>query len=291
MSIKSKIQPDDIKKIFGNSENKKKFLSMKGLEFKKTFSKIKLDKLIIDNWDYEIDKTIIRKMYFDKNKYLEFNKYEEIKNNLLKYWEEDFGDDISWPFSQGKFDDYIQRVHSSIDVCDFDDKYKMKVIEEQISRDAIKFRRLKQLNLIVNDYIEKMIIESNEEIIPTFTNKKGTDFYIDGESYDQKISKSPTKEFKRDFESEPGGYKAHAKRNPNLVAKYLYELQDEDRFGSNNRLFVVFLDNDKISFELAELKIYLHQFENLKPFEISFKYKHKSLGEKEHKANAYVILI
>ncbi len=291
MSIKNKINQDNIKKILGNSKNRRKFLSLKEINFKKSANKDELDKLIIDNWNYEIDKTLIRKMYFDKNKYLEFNKYEEIKNNLLKYWEDDFGDEVSWPFSQGKFDEYIQRVHSSLNVSDFDDKLKMKAIEEQITRDAIKFRRLKQLNLIVNDYIEKMIIESNDEIIPTFTNKRGTDFYIDGESYDQKISKSPTGKFKKDFESEPGGYKEYAKKNPELVAKYLYELQDEGGFGSNNRLFVVFLDNDKISFELAELKIYLSQFENLKPFKISFRYKHKSLGEKEYKTNAYVILI
>ncbi len=291
MSIKKQINSNEIKKIFGNAENKKKFLFNKEIEFKKSSKKIELDNLIINNWDYEIDKSIIREMYFEKNKYLEFEEYEEIKNNLLEYWEEDFGDEISWPFSQGKFDDYIQRVHSSINIADFNNKVKMKEIENKISRDAIKFRRLKQFNLIVNNYIEKMIIDSNDEIIPTFTNKKGIDFYIDGESYDQKISKSPTKKFMKNFELEPGGYKEHAKKNPELVAKYLYELQDEYRFGSNNRLFVVFLDNDKISFELSELQIYLQQFEKLKPLEISFEYKHKSLGKRKYKANAYVILI
>ncbi len=291
MNIKSKISESDIKKILGNSKNKKTFLNKKQITFKTTDNKDKLDKLIIENWNYGIDKKLLREMYFKKNEYLKFEEYEKIKKILVDEWEYKFGDEISWPFSQGKFDEYIQRKHNSYSISDYKDNDKMDALDLEVAKAAQKFRRIKQLNIIINDYIEKLIIESNEEIIPTYGNKKGVDFYINGEAFDQKISKSPTKEFIKKYENELGGYKEFAKKNPAIVAEFLYRYQDEERFGKNKRLLVVFLDKKKANVDLSTLRTYVDQFEKLEPYEVKFKYKHKTSDEKEYKTKAYVILI
>jgi hypothetical protein len=60
---------------------------------------------------------------------------------------------------------------------------------------AVKYRRLKELNTARNDYLETLLFEKNTDIVPTLRHNKGTDFYIDGIAFDQKVAKSPTQEF------------------------------------------------------------------------------------------------
>ncbi len=289
MSLKEGIKIDDIKKIFGNAGNKKNYLDKKGIEYKKSSSSSELNKLIEDNWDYEKDKKIVREIYFENNKYLTEKQYLDLKNYLVLEWTEKFGEEVSWPFSQGGFDDFIQRVHTQYSNDSFDKSEVNEEVDEIVSKAAIKFRRIKFLNTIINDYIEKMIIESNEDIIPTCSNSKSVDYYIDGVRFDQKVSKSPTKEFIGAYGEDT--YKDYAKENPQEVARFLYQYQDEERFGSEKRLFVVFLDKVKLNVDFDTLKNYLLQIETSSPYEIEFEYKHKSSGIKKYKTSAFVILI
>jgi hypothetical protein len=122
-------------------------------------------------------------------------------------------------------------------------------------------------------------------IIPTLSHSRGVDFFIDGISYDQKVARSPTKEFKRDFGE---NWKQKAIKNPSLVAKYLYQYQDKGRFGASPRLLIVYLDE-----EITPLKI-KHIIENTsleKPLEITFDFNHRSAGVQTYRTEAFVILL
>ena len=52
-------------------------------------------------------------------------------------------------------------------------------------------------DVVRNDFIGTLIFEKNENIIPTFGHHRGLDFFIDGISYDQKVARSVTNEFKK----------------------------------------------------------------------------------------------
>jgi glycine cleavage system protein P-like pyridoxal-binding family len=74
--------------------------------------------------------------------------------------------------------------------------------DEEVKIAAVKYRRLKELNTARNDYLETLLFEKNINIIPTLKHNKGTDFYIDGISFDQKVAKSPTQEFIKKYGDE-----------------------------------------------------------------------------------------
>ncbi len=93
------------------------------------------------------------------------------------------------------------------------------------------------------------------------------------------------------YKNEDGGYIGFAKRNPQKVSEFLYEYQDEERFGSNDRLYVVFLEKEKINSNLSNLNKYVSQFKNQEPDSIKYSYNHKANGIKNYKANSYIILI
>ncbi len=114
---------------------------------------------------------------------------------------------------------------------------------------------------------------------------RGVVFFIDGESFDQKVAKSPTNEFKRKYKDK---WREQAIKHPEIVAEYLYKYQDEGRFGANSRLLIVYIDED-VTAETIKNKI--ESFDLNKPIEITFTYKHKIQGEKTYKVSCFVILL
>lgn len=111
------------------------------------------------------------------------------------------------------------------------------------------------------------------------------DFFINGISFDQKVAKSPTNEFKRDFKE---NWKEYAIKHPEKVAEYLYKYQDEGRFGADNRLLVVYLDEDVTIERIAEI---IQETDLEEPLEVTFDYTHKNQGNKTYKVNCFVILL
>ena len=93
-----------------------------------------------------------------------------------------------------------------------------------LSKEVIVFRRIKHINSLRNDYIESLVFK-NDNVIPTLGNRKGIDFYINGEPYDQKVGKSVGKAFVDEYGD---NYREMALNYPELVAKSLYENQDEE---------------------------------------------------------------
>ena len=133
--------------------------------------------------------------------------------------------------------------------------------------------------------MESLIFLKNENIIPTLSNSRGVDFFINGISFDQKVSRSVTNEFKRDFGD---CWREIAVNNPAKVAQYLYEYQDEGRFGYSPRLFIVYLDEN---ISPLEAKNTIENINLDKPLDISFTYRHKVKGETAYKTQAFVVLL
>jgi hypothetical protein len=285
-NIRTQIDDSIVKKILGNSQNAINFLER--LKLQTNISELNLLKkaelakqahsLVVKYWDYEVCKDIVRSLFKNSPKFKSGLEGEMVIDILFKEWLELELGEVKWPFSQGQFDAFVQSLNSEkVGRIEKDDKVKLA---------SVRYRRLKEINTVRNDFIETLIFNSNQSILPTISHSKGVDFFIDGVAFDQKVSRSTTNEFKRDFGKE---WKQKAIENPELVAKYLYMYQDEGRFGAEPRLFIVYLDENVPVMKIKEqiLKTNLS-----KPFDIIFDYQHKSQGvKKTYKTQALVILI
>lgn len=274
------IATEDIRKIFSNTENKKIYLKKlfkeTGNPSKIETQKEKLDQQIIETWSYEVSKNIIREMFRNHPKFIDQQKLNEIDKAIDDWNSLNLGD-FEWPFSAMSFDQHVHTLNRN------------KSLSEQekdsvLSKEVIKFRRIKQINSLRNDFIESLIFK-NDNIIPTLGNKKGVDFYINGEPYDQKVGKSVGKTFIKEFGP---NYREIALAHPELVAKSLYENQDEERFGDEARLLIVYLDSDVNSKSIQEQ---LDKIDFSSPYEITFDYKHSNNIVISHKTKCFVILL
>ena len=299
MNIKTNFSTDTAKKIFWNKTNALNFL-LKLEEIwkiklpykdinkgKNKWSKSviinteQLRKLIVESRDYGDSKTIIRNMFKNTKK---FNSWKDSYNTmhiLLQERNKLKLDKISWPFSQWDFDWFVQRVNSEwIDGLQKDEKVKHA---------AVKYRRIKEINTVRNDFIETLIFEKNNNILPTLNHNRWIDFFIDGESYDQKVAKSPTKKFQNDIWDKR---KEHAISNPKKVWEYLYKYQDEGRFWADSRLLVVYIDED-ISIE--KIAMIIEKTDLINPIELNFDYIHNKWKPTEirkyYKVKCFVILL
>jgi hypothetical protein len=299
MNLKNNFSTDIAKKIFGNKKNAENFLL--ALQKKKQFDlpvrettrgvnkgqyTLDLDTnqlwtKIVEFWDFENGQSIIRELFMQSEKYRSGKDSYSTMKVLLEEWERLKLGNIAWPFSQGDFDGFVQRLNA--ENCDGLQK------DEKVKHAAVKYRRIKEINTVRNDFIETLIFEKNKNILPTLNHRRGVDFFINGISFDQKVAKSPTNEFKRDFGE---NWKDYAVLNPYKVAEYLYKYQDEGRFGADSRLLVVYLDED-VSIEKIANIIEETDLEN--PLEINFEYTHNK-GKptekvKTYKVNCFIILL
>jgi len=294
--IKSKLSDDLARKIIGNQEKAMEYLlclnnikPIPSLKFKtitrgKNVGKKVLDlktkeiwKSIVDSWDYEISKKIIRNIFKKTDKYKSGKEADNAMDVLIKEWQSLKLGNIAWPFSQGAFDEFVQRVNS--------EKENGFIKDEKVKVAAVKYRRIKEINTVRNDFIETLIFEKNNNILPTLNHRRGVDFFINGVSFDQKVAKSPTNEFKKNYKDE---WREIAIKKPELVAEYLYKFQDEGRFGADPRLLVVYIDEDVLISKIREI---INKTDLNNPVEINFSYKHKNLGEKNYKVPCFVILL
>lgn len=236
---------------------------------------------IVEFWDFELGESIIRDLFKMSKKYKNGKDSYRIMNLLLDEWEQlDLGD-VSWPFSQWDFDWFVQRLNAE----------NTSGIEKdrKVKHAAVKYRRIKEINTVRNDFIETLIFEKNTNILPTLNHRRWVDFFINGISFDQKVSKSPTNEFKRDFWK---NWKEFAVQNPDKVGEYLYKYQDEGRFAADSRLLVVYLDEDV---EIEKIAKIIDDVNLEEPLKVSFSYTHniwKSTESiKDYEVNCFIILL
>ncbi len=296
MNVKTNMSEDIAKKIIGKKENAELFL-IKLKEIKndiqiktrfltrgKNKGRKKLDystselwEKIVLEWDYEIALKIIREIFKNSKKYQNGKEADKAMQILIEEWEKLNLGKIVWPFSQGAFDDFVQRINS--------ENSEGLIKDEKVKVAAVKYRRIKEINTVRNDFIETLIFEKNDNILPTLNHRRGVDFFIDGESFDQKVAKSPTNEFKRKYGD---NWRRKAIEHPEIVAEYLYKYQDEGRFGADSRLLIVYLDEDVT---VERIKNIIDNFDLNSPLEITFSYNHKTLGKKTYKVSCYIILL
>lgn len=135
---------------------------------------------------------------------------------------------FSWGFVQGQIDPKIQR------------EYVRKVVRYDDLVSSVKAR----LHDEITDYVvctwfnhwTTVLIEeyvsAHEAIIPTLRPVKGIDIFFDGQPFDLKVTYLP-----RNYDP------TSATKNPTELAVWMYEHQGEQRFGAENRLFVVLFDS------------------------------------------------
>lgn len=279
--LKEKITIEEIKKIFSNNTYKLQYLSELSLMTKLTIPTFKsekyIDEIIIQSWEYEISKTVLREMFRKTDKYSQGKNSATKLDELMKSWKIFELGDFEWPFQAMSFDQHVHQLNNS----DLPEEDKDKIL----AYEAIKFRRIKDINAKRNDYIEYLLFESCADIIPTFGHKRGVDFYIHGLPYDQKVSRSVSRKFIEQYGEK---YREKAIENPALVAECLYKYQDEERFGDEPRLLVVYLDTD---LSLKDIENSLNKVNFNEPYKIKFDYTHSKTVVQTHETNCYVILL
>lgn len=295
MDIRNNFSTDTAKKILGNNENAVAFLLK--LQQEKSFdlpfrtitrgdnrgtqvldlAANEIWSKIVEHWDFAFGEKIIRDIFRNTVKYNSGKDSYQTMNVLLDEWKKIQLGDLAWSFSQGDFDGFVQRLNA--------EKISGFKKDEKVKLAAVKYRRLKEINTVRNDFIETLIFEKNENILPTLNHRRSVDFFINGISFDQKVAKSPTNEFKRDFKAD---WKNYAVEHPEEVAKYLYKYQDEGRFGADSRLLVVYLDEDVTIEQISRII----QETNLEtPLNVAFEYHHRNQGTKTYRVNCFVILL
>ena len=174
----------------------------------------------------------IRKLYVDvRDTEIKTNgaTHQEIIKELNKI------DEHIWGMVQGDVDSHIQSNY----VRKF---YKYDDIVSAIRANLYKSIESYALSSWFNHwstvFLEDLINE-NKNVIPIIKKVKGVDIIWNEQPVDIKVTNLPKEWFKDGYDID------HAIKNPKVVCKYMYELQGAQRFGDDNRLFVIIYDKNK----------------------------------------------
>lgn len=148
---------------------------------------------------------------------------ENLKKELLKV------ETFSWGVVQGQLDQKIQTeyVRRIVRYEDLLNNVKAKLYD-----DVTNYVICTWLNHWTTVLIEEHI-SIHSKVIPTIKNIKGVDIFFNEQPFDLKVTYLP-----REYNP------IEALRNPSDLAIWMYENQGVQRFGSDNRLFVILLDKD-----------------------------------------------
>jgi hypothetical protein len=141
---------------------------------------------------------------------------EDLQNELKKV------NDFSWGVVQGQLDQKIQSQYVR-QIVTYDDLVSSVVAD---LHDEIT-------NYVICTVLIEEHISSHPCVIPTIKNVKGVDLFFDGQPFDLKTTGLP-----RNYDPKA------ALENPTDLAVWMYENQGAQRFGSDNRLFVVLFDKE-----------------------------------------------
>ncbi|MDR2841340.1 MAG: hypothetical protein LBV75_08830 [Paludibacter sp.] len=294
--VKIRLTEDIAKKIIGNNNYAQQYLvklneiiAVDGLTFRNitrgknvgqqvvSNSTPEIWRLIVNTWNYEVSKNIIRTLFKTTEKYRNGKDADNAMALLIEEWQNLNLGEISWPFSQGQFDAFVQSVNS--------ENSNGTIKDEKVKQAAVKYRRIKEINTVRNDFIETLIFEKNENITPTLDHRRGVDFFVNGISFDQKVAKSPTNEFKRKIGED---WRQVAITQPEKVAEYLYTFQDEGRFGADPRLLVVYIDEDV---SITQIRDIINHTNLNNYLTVNFTFNHKIQGNRNYRVPCFVVLL
>jgi len=136
---------------------------------------------------------------------------------------------FSWGVVQGQLDQKIQSEYVRR-IVRYDDL--LNSVKANLYDEVTNYVICTWFNHWTTVLIEEHI-GSHLKVIPTIKNVKGIDIFFDGQPFDLKVTYLPR------------GYSSNdAMSNPSDLAIWMYENQGAQRFGADNRLFVVLLDVD-----------------------------------------------
>lgn len=138
--------------------------------------------------------------------------------------------DFSWGVVQGQLDQKIQAEYVRR-IFRYDDL--INGVKAKLHDDVTSYVICTWYNHWTTVLIEEHI-SRHSKVIPTLKNIKGIDIFVDNQPFDLKTTYLP-----RDYDVKD------AVRNPKNLAIWMYENQGAQRFGADNRLFVVLLDTEK----------------------------------------------
>lgn len=132
------------------------------------------------------------------------------------------------------------------------------------------------------------LINENENIIPIIKKVKGVDVIWNEQPVDIKVTNLPKEWFKDGFDID------YAINNPKVVCKYMYQLQGAQRFGDDNRLFIIIYDKKnpgeswkiKRDYKLIKSKINNFFDQKVELDAINFQY-----GKNQYLAHAKVMFV
>jgi len=169
---------------------------------------------------------------FIKRKYQELTKErqsiisdEDLKKELMKVKE------FCWGVVQGQLDQKIQTEYVRR-FTRYDDLIRgvKSKLHDEITGYVIATWYNHWTTVLIEDHISH-----HPRIIPTLKNYKGIDIFFDDQPFDLKITYLP-----KDYALEK------ALQNPKGLIVWLYENQGVQRFGADNRLFVVLASKDNL---------------------------------------------
>jgi len=135
--------------------------------------------------------------------------------------------DFSWGVVQGQLDQKIQAEYVRR-IVRYDDL--ISNVKARLHNDVTSYVICTWYNHWTTVLIEEHISQ-HPKVIPTLKNIKGVDIFMDGQPFDLKTTYLP-----RDYDMQD------VMKNPKNLAIWMYENQGAQRFGSDNRLFVILLD-------------------------------------------------
>ena len=106
----------------------------------------------------------------------------------------------------------------------------LKSVKSQLHDDVTNYVICTWFNHWTTVLIEEHI-SAHPKVVPTLKNIKGVDIFFNGQPFDLKVTYLP-----RDYNADD------AIENPKDLAVWMYENQGAQRFGADNRFFVVLLD-------------------------------------------------
>jgi hypothetical protein len=295
MNIKNGITKEQVGLILGSRDTQLAFLlsmknvwnvptklNRKGVDVIDTKQVTDITQFIIDHWEYESAKQVLRDMFRNTEKYRRGMGAKETFNRFKKKYFEIGYTDYKWPFVSGQFDAYAVKtvVYPSVS-----DESKFEEGLRRTQKDVEKFSYLKIFNTLRNDYLEYLIFNADQDIIPTFSHRGGIDFYIHGIGFDQKVSRSVTNQF---MDTYGDNWREVALEQPYEVTRYLMELGDEARFSNVPRLFIIDVDG---SYELDGIEEKVGGISFDEPHTVAYTYKHSSTGPKTYSCPVICLML
>lgn len=184
-----------------------------------------LIKKLIDIPQNKIDKFIKEKYQTQAKERQKLISDEALKQELLKVKE------FRWGVVQGQLDQKIQTeyVRRFVRYEDLINGVKSK-LHDDITHYVIATWYNHWTTVLIEDHISQ-----HQKVIPTLKNNFGVDIFFDNQPFDLKITYLP-----KNFTLEK------ALRNPKDLIIWLYENQGAQRFGADNRFFVVLASKDNL---------------------------------------------